>query len=235
MNKAKLIELQNNLSQNQKHLHDEELIKRTHEKEHKRYNNELDNLSQMTEETIKLKIKEHVANDIALIQNTIQNNQLKLNILLTKYKEDEQTAKDLLDQKVALLQKQQIIKYDIENQEKQETDHKYQYIDLKTEIQEMQLQFEENKNHCETIIRENDNLRKNIAKLEHDIPMLRYKLDEINQKMELNDILKDVDINELKLLSQNNALVNNTISNLIYKWDQAYGKLVEMEKSKSEY
>jgi hypothetical protein len=234
MGKAKLAELQNNLGQNQKYLHDEELLKRTHAKDYKRFNEELDNIAQMTDEAIKLKIREHVQNDIAMIQNTIQNNQLKLNILLSKYKEDQQNARDLLDHKIALSHKQQLLKYDIDNQEKQEKDNKYQYIDLKTEIQEMQLQFEENKIFCETIMKENDNLRKNNAKLDHDTLALQYKLDEIKQKMELNDILKDVDVEELKLLSQNNAMVNSTISNLIYKWDNAYNKLVDMEKSKAD-
>lgn len=55
-------------------------------------------------------------------------------------------------------------------------------------------------------------------KYEKDIKDLRVKIDEIQQKIELNSMLKDIDIGELKMLTQNNAIVNNSINTLITKW-----------------
>ena len=43
-------------------------------------------------------------------------------------------------------------------------------------------------------------------------------------------MLKDIDVNELKVLSQNNAIVNNNINTLLSKWDKVHSKLVDIEK-----
>jgi len=44
-------------------------------------------------------------------------------------------------------------------------------------------------------------------------------------------ILKDVDLGELKMIAQNNNLVNNSINTLMGKWERVHTKLVEMENS----
>ena len=43
-------------------------------------------------------------------------------------------------------------------------------------------------------------------------------------------MLKDIDIGELKMLTQNNAIVNNSINTLISKWDKVHAKLSEIEQ-----
>ena len=43
-------------------------------------------------------------------------------------------------------------------------------------------------------------------------------------------MLKDIDIGELKMLTQNNAIVNNSINTLITKWDKVHAKLSEIEQ-----
>jgi tetrahydromethanopterin S-methyltransferase subunit G len=67
---------------------------------------------------------------------------------------------------------------------------------------------------------------------EKDIKDIKIKIDEIQQKIELNSMLKDIDINDLKMLTQNNAMVNNSINTLISKWDKVHSKLEEIEKKK---
>ena len=63
------------------------------------------------------------------------------------------------------------------------------------------------------------------------IENLNKKIEELQQKIELNTILKDIDIGELKMLSQNNAMVNNSINNLISKWDKVQTKLHEIQEN----
>jgi chromosome segregation ATPase len=215
-----------------KYLHEEEMVKRGFDLENKKLNEELENLGKMTDEMLKQKIKEKEKNESVLLSNTITNNELKWNLLLNRFKDEEQFAKDLLEERTQLNQKLLAINEDINNQANLERDHKYDLIDLKNNIQETQIQIEDNKVELDTMVVENDKLRKNNAKFEHEILGLRYKIDELKQKVELNAILKDVDIDELKQLTQNNAMVNNSISNLMSKWDTAYTKLQEMEKSK---
>lgn len=42
--------------------------------------------------------------------------------------------------------------------------------------------------------------------------------------------VEDIDIGELKMLTQNNAIVNNSINTLITKWDKVHAKLSEIEQ-----
>ena len=77
----------------------------------------------------------------------------------------------------------------------------------------------------------NEKLKQIADKNEVDIQNLNVKIEEFKQKIELNTILKDVDVSELKMLSQNNALVNNSINNLISKWDKVQTKLHEIEEN----
>jgi alcohol dehydrogenase class IV len=81
---------------------------------------------------------------------------------------------------------------------------------------------------------ENEKIRFNSQRYETDIKALKNKLEELQQKIELNTILKDIDVGELKILSQNNAMVNNSINSLLSKWDKVQMKMQEMEARSSE-
>ena len=80
------------------------------------------------------------------------------------------------------------------------------------------------------LVDENKKTSEENEKYEKDIKDLRVKIDEIQQKIELNSMLKDIDIGELKMLTQNNAIVNNSINTLITKWDKVHAKLSEIEQ-----
>lgn len=51
------------------------------------------------------------------------------------------------------------------------------------------------------------------------------EIDKVYQRMQLGEILKDVDIEELKMLRQNNLSVNSAITTLVSKWETLEGKL----------
>jgi hypothetical protein len=53
---------------------------------------------------------------------------------------------------------------------------------------------------------------------------LREKLEFIKKKVEINDQLKNIDLEELKMLSRSNLLMNNTITDLIAKWETLQAK-----------
>lgn len=53
---------------------------------------------------------------------------------------------------------------------------------------------------------------------------LRERLEFIKKKVEINDQLKNIDLEELKMLSRSNLLMNNTITDLIAKWETLQAK-----------
>ena len=215
---------------NKKYLLDEELIKQMHQKQNKKFNNELDNLTKMNEEILKTKVQENEKNQIIHIQNNISNQELKMNQLLEKYRKEENHAKDLLEQKNELSQKLAIINSDVIHNTNLEQDQKIEIIELKNAIDEHNIIIEEDKIAYDAIISENERFRSQNERLEMEIKSYYKKTDEIMQKIELNNILKDIDINELKLLSQNNAIVNSSINSLMGKWDKVSSKLEELNK-----
>ena len=230
MAQAKIAELDNTQVLNKKYLLDEELTRNIHLKENDRLNLELDNLSKLNEDKLKEKVKESEAKQILVIKNQISNSELKMGLLLNKYKEEEATARNLLEEKNALMQKISNIKEDIDNQADTEGKTKAEIIEVKNNINQLNELINDNTAQLEVLQDENRKLNEENEKYEKDIKDLRIKIDELQQKIELNSMLKDIDIGELKMLTQNNAIVNNSINNLISKWDKVHAKLSEIEQ-----
>jgi len=228
--KAKISELENIQILNKKYLLDEELVKEVHMKENKKLNDELDNLTKMNEEILRIKVKEHERNQTIQIKNIISDKEIKMNKLLDKYRDEENQAKDMLEQKNQMIQNLKLLNTEITNSENLEQDQKIEIVELKNAIDQHNIMIEEEKVTLTAIVTENDKLKIQNEKLEAEIKILYKKTDEILQKIELNNLLKDIDINELKLLSQNNAVVNSSINSLIGKWDKIHSKLDELNK-----
>jgi len=234
MAQAKISEIENAQALNKKHLLDEELTRNIHLHENEKLNDILDGLSKLNEEKLKEKVKESEERQSLVIKNQIANAELKMGLLLTKYKEKEAEARNLLEEKNSLLQKNSQLKDDIDNQNEQEEQVKMEIIDVKNNINQLEDLINDSNNKLETLVDENNQFKMENEKYESDIKNLKIKIEEIQQKIELNTMLKDIDVNELKMLSQNNAIVNNNINNLISKWDKVHAKLEEIEKKDKE-
>jgi len=219
---------------NHKYLLDEELVLRLQQMENVKLNEELDNLGKLNDEALKKKVKENEKNQIILINNKIKNQELEMNYLLEKYKDEEAKAKDFLESKNELQGKILALVEDIANQEEKIKDLRINKVEVKNQINEFEVLIEDYAVIDENILQENARLKLANTKLEEDTKDLLVKIEEINQKIELNTILNDIDINELKMLTQNNAIVQNSINTLMSKWDKVNSKLAEIETKSKE-
>ena len=231
MAQAKISELENTKELNRKYLFDSELEKRIHEKENIKLNEDLDNLSKLTEDSLRVKVKENERSQSIIIQNKAANNEFKVNSLLDRYKAEEVKAKELLEEKNVIHQKILSVNEDIGQQSEKEKEISLNIIDCRNNIYDKKNQIEDEQLICMNVVQENEFLRKENDKLELEIKTIIKKIEEIQQKIELNNILKDVDINELKMLTQNNSIVNNSINVLMNKWEKVHSKLLEMESN----
>ena len=153
-----------------------------------------------------------------------------MELLLTKYKDAEANARALLEQKNKLLQDLALLDANIKEFNIQNSEIKNEIVETKTNINQTDDFLNSNKDILNELIQENERLKAENEELEQNIKKTRIDIDEIQQKIELNAMLKDIDVNELKVLSQNNAIVNNNINNLLTKWDKVHSKLVDIEK-----
>jgi len=53
---------------------------------------------------------------------------------------------------------------------------------------------------------------------------MREKLEFLKKKIEINDQLKNIDLEELKLIAKSNIMMNNNINDLISKWEFLHDK-----------
>ena len=234
MAQAKISEIENAQALNKKHLLDEELTRNIHLHENEKLNEILDGLSKLNEEKLKEKVKESEERQALVIKNQIANAELKMGLLLAKYKEKEAETRNLFEEKNALVQKNAQLKETIDSEIDQDEQIKMEIIDVKNNINQLEDLISDSNNKLETLVDENNQFKMENEKYESDIKNLKIKIEEIQQKIELNTMLKDIDVNELKMLSQNNAIVNNNINNLISKWDKVHAKLEEIEKKDKE-
>ena len=193
----------------------------------------MDNLTKMNENILKIKIKENERNHSIQIKNEISNKELKMNQLIDKFRDEENKAKDYLEQKNKLQQNLTALNLDINERANLDADQKIEFIDLRNGIDEHNIIIEEEKSQLNSLINDNERYRNLNEKLENEIRALYKKTDELTQKIELNNLLKDIDITELKMLSHNNAIVNSSINNLMGKWDKISNKLEEINKNKN--
>ena len=78
-----------------------------------------------------------------------------------------------------------------------------------TQNTKLQTEVEREQNEAKHLYEENENLRQ--------------KIDYLNKKLELNEEFKNIDLEELKMIARSNLTVNETISQLISKWENIQG------------
>ena len=227
---TKINELTNAQNINKKFLFEEERERDKYLEENNRLNDEMDNLGKMNDERMKEAIKDYEDKQKVILKNQSNNAEKKMELLLTKYKDAEANARSLLEQKNKLLQDLALLDANIKEFNIQDTEVKNEIVETKTNINQTDDFLNSNKDILIELIQENERLRNENDELEQNIKKTRIDIEEIQQKIELNAMLKDIDVNELKVLSQNNAIVNNNINNLLTKWDKVHSKLVDIEK-----
>ena len=229
---TKISELTNTQNINKKFLFEEEKERDKYKDENERLNKQMDDLSKMNEERMKEAIKDYEDKQKVILKNQSNNAEKKMELLLTKYKDTEANARSLLEQKNKLLNDLNLLNANINEENIVNGEIKNEIVDLKTNINQTDDFINSSKDILVDLIQENEKLRSENEQLEQNIKKTRIDTEEIQQKIELNAMLKDIDVNELKVLSQNNAIVNNNINNLLSKWDKVHSKLVDIEKKK---
>jgi len=229
---TKISELTNTQNINKKFLFEEEKERDKYKEENERLNNEMDDLSKMNEERMKEAIKEYEDKQKVVLKNQSNNAEKKMELLLTKYKDAEANARSLLEQKNKLLNDLNLLNANINEENILNTEVKNEIVEIKTNINQTDDFLNYNKDILVDLIQDNEKLRTENEQLEQNIKKTRIDIEEIQQKIELNAMLKDIDVNELKVLSQNNVIVNNNINQLLSKWDKVHSKLVDIEKKK---
>ena len=68
--------------------------------------------------------------------------------------------------------------------------------------------------------KENDFYIKKNAEFEHENHALQEEIQQTIQRIDVNNLLKEVDVEDMRMLAQNNKMMNQALHNMISKWEQ---------------
>ena len=86
---------------------------------------------------------------------------------------------------------------------------------VKIKVTEERVNYKQNKE----IVADVEGKVVNIRQLQEENQQFKEKLEFLRKKVEINEQLKNIDLEELKMLSKSNLMMNNTITDLITKWE----------------
>lgn len=96
--------------------------------------------------------------------------------------------------------------------------------ELMHNIELLSIDINKIRQELEVYKRENERLFSDNERTSREIPDLKERISNVKQKIQLNEMLKEVDLDEIKMLRQNNMSVNSAISSLITRWETLESK-----------
>lgn len=126
----------------------------------------------------------------------------------------------MLDEKMNLQQAlnevmEQISEVKIFNQKTRQEiiNHQIEFSQLEKKNDRLGVEYKKLKEENGIYLKKNKEFEEENAKLQDDITATIQKID-------INNLLKEVDIEDMKLLAQNNKMMNMALNNLMEKWQK---------------
>ena len=99
------------------------------------------------------------------------------------------------------------------------TRNREELIKLQIKLSQLDAHEEKMASELEKLQKENDFYAKKNADFEVDNANLNKEIQATIQKIDINYLLKEIDIEDLRLVAQNNKVMSSAIHNLIGKWE----------------
>ena len=153
------------------------------------------------------------------ISNSLKFQREVASDLMERLKEEETKAKDMLDEKIK--QQQQLTQDNVDLSEAKLVAEKNKEDIIKMRIRLSQLisQEEKMKEELEKLKKENEFYVKRNAEFEQENAELQKEIALTIQKIDINSLLKEIDIEDMRLLAQSNKQMNQALHSLINKWE----------------
>lgn len=206
--------------------------KRVVDKESMRLEDEISGRN-VTEEMTKKKYKHEERKMRIKYEKSIVNMKQNSNILDAKTTDEETVSKALLDKKLDMERTKLETDEQLEVLKETARNQRDDLIKLRVRNSELDSKTEMLKIEDEQLVDGNAKLKKSNEDLEKENLDLKKKIHETIQRIEVNNLLKDIDIEDLQLVAKQNKQMNVNIENLITKWNFINSKqLAENEGDK---
>ena len=138
---------------------------------------------------------------------------------MARLADEETKAKDMLDEKIRL---QQLLSQDSEDLNENKafsTRNREEIIKLQIKFSQQITLEDKLKIEAEKLELENDFYTKKNKEFEIDNVKLQQEIQSTIQKIDINALMKEIDIEDLRLLAQSNKQMNHAFGSLIAKWE----------------
>ena len=154
------------------------------------------------------------------LQSKIKADSIYVEHILATMKDEEGKAKDMLDEKVRLENEMKLNQEDLDRLERTVHENDDAIIEnqslydlligkkarLEKEVEDMKI--------------ENDDYIKKNGELEEENAVLESKIKMVLKKIDVNNLLKEVNVDDLAAAAKKNQIVNGVLMTLINKWEQ---------------
>ena len=140
-------------------------------------------------------------------------------ILMEKIANEEAKSKDVLDEKLKLEQELLDLKEDLGKLTEQHAHNRDELIKLRVKNSTLDSQNALLADEEKQLKEENEKLIAENASMEKDNADLKNKIAMTIQRIDINNLLKEIDIEEMQLLAKNNKTMNFAMENLLTKWN----------------
>eukprot|EP00347_Sterkiella_histriomuscorum_P023278 403335260 len=164
------------------------------------------------------------------ISNSLKFQKETATFLMSRLGYEETKAKDMLDEKIKQTQLLTQHSEDLSEMKAISTRNREEIIKLQIKLSQLQAQEEKSKVEFVKFKDENDYYLKENQKLELDNEKLSKDIKTTIQKIDINALLKEIDIEDMRLLAQNNKSMNHALHNLIGKWEMIQQQEIELKK-----
>lgn len=138
---------------------------------------------------------------------------------MERLKEEETKAKDMLDEKIKLQQQLNQDNSDLNEAKLFAAKGKEEIIKLRIRLSQLITQEEKMSDELKRLKKENEFYVKKNAEFEEENAKLQKEIALTIQKIDINSLLKEIDIEDMRLLAQSNKQMNSALHGLISKWE----------------
>lgn len=157
---------------------------------------------------------------IVELQSKIKADSKYVEHILNTLKDEEGKAKDMLDEKVRLENEMKLNQEDLDRYKEIHKNNNDELIKLKSRLNLLTTQKDRLTKEVEELKTENNDYIAKNTSLEDENGILEKKIHHVMQRIEVNNLLKEVNIDDLSSAAKKNQTVNKVLMQLITKWEQ---------------
>ena len=125
----------------------------------------------------------------------------------------------MLDDKIDLQHKLLQLTEDLNDARALATRHREEIIKLQIKFSQLITLEEKSKVELETLVKENEFYIKKNVEFEADNEKLNKEILAHLQKIDINTLLKEIDIEDLRLIAQGNKAMTSALHQMLNKWE----------------